>query len=221
MQQKGMNKPKYLKNLRGVLAAGSLLLVLVILAWVFRARILTGIADGLIVSDSPQPADIIFLLNGDYNTRPFRAAELYAQKLAPLVVIAHAENTPAEELGLVPNSTDVAVGVMEKKGVPPADITVLPMIGGVTSTFDEAAVLRNYVQTHPGLRRVLLVTSLFHTRRTGWIFQRELSGLGVTLTMIAVPYSDFDRTNWWKNEAGMITLNNEYIKLMLYYFKYR
>ena len=54
-----------------------MLLLLVILAFAFRSQILTGIADYLIVSDKLQPADVIVLLNSEFNTRPFRASELY------------------------------------------------------------------------------------------------------------------------------------------------
>jgi uncharacterized SAM-binding protein YcdF (DUF218 family) len=206
--------------LRNVLVAGAILLLLVVLAYTFRAPILTRVADVLIVNDNVQPADIIFLLNSDYNTRPFRASELYKQGLAPVVVIARSENTPAVGMGLLPNDTDISVGVMERLGVPSDRIVILPFPGGVTSTFDEAAALRNYVETRH-IRKIILVTSAFHTRRAKWIFDRELSGLPVKLEMAAVPYASFDQTNWWKNETGLITLNNEYIKLVYYLFKYR
>ena len=214
------NLPNKNHLLRNVLVAGVLLLLLVVLAYSFRAPILTGIADVLIVNDTLQPADIIFLLNSDYNTRPFRASELYKQGLAPVVVIARSENTPAVDLGLIPNDTDISVGVMEKLGIPADKIIVLPFPGGVTSTFDEADTLKQYVQANH-LHKIILVTSSFHTRRAKWIFDRELAGLPVTLEIVAVPYATFDQTNWWKNETGLITLNNEYIKLVYYFFKYR
>ena len=97
-------------------------------------------------------------------------AELYEQGLAPLIVIARSENTPIVDLGLVPNDTDVSVGVMEKLGVPPEKIIILPFPGGVTSTFDEAAALRKYLEAHQ-VRKIILVTSAFHTRRASWIFE--------------------------------------------------
>ncbi len=206
--------------LRSLLAVAGGLLLLVILAFTFRSQILTGVADYLIVNDTPQPADVIFLLNGDYNTRPFRASQLYQQGLAPVIAIARMENGPAVDLGLIPNGTDIAVGVMEKLGVPSEKIAVLPFPGGVTSTFDEATTLRQYIQAHQSYK-ILLVTSAFHTRRARWIFEKMLAGLPVRLQMVAVPYADFDQTNWWKNEDGLITLNNEYIKLVYYAFKYR
>jgi uncharacterized SAM-binding protein YcdF (DUF218 family) len=210
-------KKKHL--LRNLLAAGAVLFLLMVLVYVFHSQILTGVADYLIVDDSPQPADVIFLLNSDYNTRPFRAAELYSQGLAPLILIARSEDTPAVKMGLIPNDTDISVGVMEKLGVPPGKIVILTWPGGVTSTFDEAAVLHEYIQAQR-VHTVLLVTSAFHTRRAKWIFDRELAGTPVKLEMVAVPYAGFDQTDWWKNETGLITLNNEYIKLAYYFVKY-
>jgi hypothetical protein len=76
------------QTLRNILVAGALLLLLVILAFVFRSQILTGIANYLIIEDKLQPADAIVLLNGDFDTRPFWAAELYMQGLAPVIVVA-------------------------------------------------------------------------------------------------------------------------------------
>ena len=75
--------PKAKHTLRNVLAAGALLLLLVILAFAFRSQILTGIADYLIVSDRLQPADVIVLLNSEVNTRPFRASEFTSRGWLP------------------------------------------------------------------------------------------------------------------------------------------
>jgi uncharacterized SAM-binding protein YcdF (DUF218 family) len=219
-QDRQAEPPRKKPVLRNILFAVAGLLLLVILAYVFHSQILTGIADYLIVNDRLQPADAIFLLNSDVNIRPFRAAELYKQGLAREVIIARAEDTPVVSLGLLPNDTDISVGVMEKLGVPPEKIIVLTVPGGVTSTHDEAAALRTYIET-THIRRIILVTSVFHTRRAGWIFHRTLAGLPVVLEIAAVPYTDFDQTTWWKNEDGLITINNEYIKLIFYLFTYR
>jgi uncharacterized SAM-binding protein YcdF (DUF218 family) len=194
--------------------------LLIALAYAFRSQILTGIADLLVVNDPLQPADIIFVLNGDYNTRPFRASELYEKGLAPVIIITKAESLPAEKLSLVPNNTDVSIGVMKALGVPPEKIVVLPVEGGTTSTFDEAIALRQYIESH-NVHSLILLTSAFHTRRAKWIFDRELSGLPVRLEVAAVPHYGFDESDWWQSEDGLITLNNEYIKLVYYYVKYR
>jgi uncharacterized SAM-binding protein YcdF (DUF218 family) len=207
------------RSRRIILVAGTFIILLAILAFAFRSQILTGIADFLIIDDRLQPADAIFLLNSEFDTRPFQAAELYKLGMAPVVVIARSEDTPVVELGLVPNDTDISIGVMEKLGVPAGKIIVLPFAGGVTSTFDEAAAFRQYTKANR-IQRIILVTSAFHTRRARWIFEKTLEELPVTLEMAAVSYEGFDQTDWWKSEGGLVTLNNEYIKLFYYFFKY-
>jgi uncharacterized SAM-binding protein YcdF (DUF218 family) len=210
------NKHHLLQN---ILIAGAILLLVFVCAYVFRAPILTDVGDYLIVSDRLQPADAIFVLNSEVNVRPFYATDLYQQGLAPLIVIARSENSPVVKLGLLPNDTDIDVAVMEKLGVPASKIVVLSFPGGVTSTFDEADALREYIETK-GIQRVIVVTSAFHTRRAKWILDRQLAGLPVILEMAPAPYPNFDQTNWWRNENGLITVNNEYVKLFYYFFKY-
>jgi uncharacterized SAM-binding protein YcdF (DUF218 family) len=219
VNKNGDHSPKkYLQ--RNLLVASAVLLLLAILVYAFRAQILTGIADLLVVNDPLQPADMIIVLNGGYNTRPFRASELYQQGLAPVIVIVRSEVLPAEKLGLAPNDTDVSISVMEQLGVPPGKIVVLPVEGGATSTFDEAIALRQYIKTH-NIHSLILLTSAFHTRRAKWVFDRELAGLPITLEVTAVPYYGFDESNWWQSEDGLIALSNEYIKLAYYFLKYR
>ncbi|OGN72253.1 MAG: hypothetical protein A2X25_00900 [Chloroflexi bacterium GWB2_49_20] len=217
-------KPIPSRNKNGLKRAGGILLALLLLcllAYSLRTPILTGLANYLISSDTPlEKADLIFVLNGDYNTRPFYASDLYQQRLAPLVIIAQAESSPAELMGLVDNPTDIAVEVMQRLGVPVDNLVVLNKNKPVTSTFDEARVLRQYIVTHD-VQSVILVTSAFHTRRARWILDSELSGLPVRLEVGAAPHIGFDASNWWQNENGLINLNNEYIKLFFYWIKYR
>ncbi len=215
------NTPNHKQHwLHRLLSASLVILALIVLAFAFRSQILTGVADFLVIDNPLQPADMIFVLNGDHDTRPFRASQLYKQGLAPLIVITRAESLPAEKLGLAPNDTDVSLGVMSKLGVPPEKIVVLPVEGGTTSTYDEALALRRYIESN-NIGSIILLTSAFHTRRAKWIFDKELAGLPIRLEVAAVPHYGFDETNWWQSEDGLITLNNEYIKLVYYLVKYR
>jgi len=211
------------KTKSGLKKAGIVLLSIVLvclLAYSLRAPILTGLANYLISVDTPlEKADMIFVLNGDYDTRPFYSSDLYLQGLAPIVAIAQTESSPAELLGLVNNPTDIAVEVMKLRGVPAEKLLVLNGNGPVTSTFDEARTLREYIEAN-NIGSVIMVTSAFHTRRSRWIFERELAGVQVKLEVAAAPYTNFDASNWWQYEEGLINLNNEYIKLIFYKIKY-
>lgn len=214
-----MRLPSQNRLLKCVLLPSVALLLTGLLAYAFRVQLLTDMARLLIVTDPLQPADIIFVLNGDVNTRPFLAAELFKQGLAGQIVIPREENSPAVETGLYPNGTDVSVQVMQNLGVPTGNITVIPVAGGVTSTRDEALILRHYVDQY-SLQRIIVVTNAFHTRRAQWIIEKALAGSDATLAMAAAPHWQFDETNWWQDERGLLTLANEYIKLVYYFVKY-
>ena len=123
------------------------------------------------------------------------------------------------ELGLYPNETLVSIEVMEGLGVPAEDIVLLPTGDGVTSTRDEAVVLRQYVDDH-AIGSVVLVTSAFHTRRARWICNKELAGSPATLQVSAAPHWGFDQTNWWQDERGLLGFANEVIKSFYYLVRY-
>jgi uncharacterized SAM-binding protein YcdF (DUF218 family) len=205
--------------LKRLLIFAGLWVNIIFLAYGLRHHILTGLGSLLVIDDPLQQADIIFLLNGDVQGRPFHAAKLFKQGLATQIVVAQEEDSPAAKLGLYPNGTDVAVEIMQQLGVPEDNITVIKIKGGVTSTFDEALALRNYVITHD-IKQVILVTSAFHTRRTQWIFKKTLADSRVLLEVSASPHYNFDQSNWWRTEPGLIMLTNEYIKLFYYFAIY-
>jgi uncharacterized SAM-binding protein YcdF (DUF218 family) len=185
--------------------------------YIFRINILMGVFDFLTVKDELSAADVILILNGDTTVRPIRANELYQQKLAPKIVIARAEDSPAVQMGAYPNVTDSNIIAMEHLGVPASAIEQLRIPGGVTSTLDEARALQTYAAQHP-VRRVIVVTNELHSRRAKFILQKVLGKTEVF--MAPIPDRKYDARNWWKNEDGIIGCQNEYIKLLVYYWRY-
>jgi hypothetical protein len=47
-------------------------------------------------------------------------------------------------------------------------------------------------------------------------FRRVLGDWPGQLGVIGVPESGFDRRSWWRSERGVVTVNNEWIKLLFY-----
>lgn len=199
------------RRLRRLIAAACVLALLLAAAYLARGWILTSLGEFLTVEDAPARADAIFVLGGEGNVRPARAAELYLAGLAPRILIPRPEDFLAHELTNAPNITDVATEAMRRLGVPDSAITLLEMPGGSTSTIDDARLLRAYVERHR-IRRILVVTSAFHTRRTRWVLHRVLDGLDVTVLMVPAADPRFNERNWWRHEAGLLAYVEEYLK---------
>ena len=66
-------------------------LFIVILFYVFRGTILTSMGNFLVVNDTLEPADIIFVVIGGESTRSLHAVDLYKQGFAPEIVIPQSE----------------------------------------------------------------------------------------------------------------------------------
>lgn len=170
-------------------------------------------AEYLDVGERPREADFIFLLAGDYHSRPPVAAELYAGGFADQIVISRVAQSPATAMGVVPSETDYTIEILEHLGVPRPAIVVLTDSSGVDSTRGEAAHLRSYLERHPA-RRVLVVTSMFHTRRVRWLLRRAMPDSETEFIMISVQDPRFTARNWWESEAGMLMYFEEYLKFV-------
>ena len=112
----------------------------------------------------------------------------------------------------MPNRTDVALGLLRHDSVPVTAIRQLRTPGGTTSIEDEARVFAAYARLHD-FERIILVTSDFHTRRARRLFRRTLRPLGIEVRMAAAPSVEFRPSDWWRSEAGLLTIFQEYVKL--------
>jgi uncharacterized SAM-binding protein YcdF (DUF218 family) len=165
-------------------------------------------------------ADAIVVLGGGLQTRPFVAAKLYRDGLAPKVVVMNIEARNTEEIGLTQPETSILKQILIKRCVPEQ---ALVFIGnGVSSTYEESLVLRDWVESSKA-RRLIVPTEPFHTRRVNWLFEKMLNQgpdpveVLVTSTKPVSSASD----NWWKSERSLIEFQNEVVKCFYYAVKVR
>jgi uncharacterized SAM-binding protein YcdF (DUF218 family) len=187
--------------------------------YLFRHTALAAVGNFLVIRDTLEPADVIFLLNGDPTVRPYRAAALLRQNMAPKIVIARAEDSIGVQFGAYPNVTDSNIVILKQLGVQDSQIEQLRPPGGVKHTADEAQALLQYCRAHL-IHKVIIVTSDLHSRRARFIIRRTF-GADRTKVMLA-PIADrkYGATNWWTVEDGVVGCQNEYLKLLYYHFKY-
>jgi uncharacterized SAM-binding protein YcdF (DUF218 family) len=205
---------RFLKRLLAVLLV---LAVLAVAGYIYRAPLLLGAARAWVVNDPLSRADAIVVLGGGMETRPFEAARLYHLGLAPKVLLTATKPEPSEQLGLNPPETEIARRILEKKDVPDSAIAVTP--GFVNSTYDEAVAVRNWAKMNH-IKRLIIATDVFHTRRAGWLFRKELKPLGIQVQMDAVPVREYSLNNWWQHGPGVVAFQNEILKYLYYRVKY-
>jgi uncharacterized SAM-binding protein YcdF (DUF218 family) len=189
----------------------------VALAFACRAPLLRGLANAWIVNDPLTKADVIVVLGGGFETRPFAAARLLSLGLAPRILLMNPKPSEASKLGLIPTEANLDRAMLLKKSVPDSCIVITPEI--VNSTYEESVAVGDWARTN-AVHNLIVVTDTFHTRRVRWVFCKRLSPLGIHVAVDAVPVREFSTTNWWQDERGIVAFQNEVLKYAYYRIKY-
>lgn len=147
-----------------------------------------------IVQDRIEPADIIIVIGDDDFTadRAKQAAALFHAGWAPQILASGRMLRPYASIA------DYMARDLESDGVPPS--AILRFSHRADDTRDEAEGLR-VLAGQKGWRRILLVTSNYHTRRARYIFRKVLPA-SIRLEIASAPDSDFDPATWWESRRG-------------------
>jgi len=202
---------------RRFLLAAVVLLGLLILAGAVHRPVLTAIGSALVVDDTPQPADAIVVLAGATPSREAKAAQLFREGWAPRVIISRAvmPDDVRELIALGVRPLDwqgEARLALEKYGVPADHIVALE--DEVRITEAELRRVHALAREH-GYRRLILVTSLQHTRRVKVIWERETRTDPVAGLVVAAPTDEFSVEGWWRKRRAAEAVLHEYLGILL------
>jgi uncharacterized SAM-binding protein YcdF (DUF218 family) len=171
--------------------------ILAVCALLYLARVpLLRMAGEFWVVDEPaETSDVIVVLSGDnYDAeRATRAASLFKSGMAPRVMAT------GRALRSYATTTDLMKRDLLEHGVPEG--VIVPFTHKADDTREEAAAVSEFVVSH-GWKKILLVTSNYHTRRSQYIYEHALPSSAQLLT-IAAPDSDYDPNYWWKTRTGV------------------
>ncbi len=156
----------------------------------------------LVRNEPPMPADVAVVLAGGWRgNRILRAAELVRQGWAPRVLVSGTQYYGWSE-------PDAAIDFAVRHGYPRDWFVALPH--GAQSTEEEARIVTDRLRAM-GVKRVLLVTSDYHTRRAAGCFRQVAPEL--ELRAIAAADPDFPE-RWWQSRQGRKTFLLEWLKML-------
>lgn len=156
-----------------------------------------------IVDETPENSDAIVILGDDnYNAdRAARAAELFKSGMASHIVASGRYLRPYASIAEL-EQHDLA-----DRGVP-AD-AVVRFSHRATDTREEALAISQLLSSR-GWKRVILVTSNYHTRRSLYICERIFPA-GTVLRVVAARDSDYNPDQWWQSRAGAKIFLHEFL----------
>jgi uncharacterized SAM-binding protein YcdF (DUF218 family) len=173
------------------------LIVLVVFCFIvyFVRHPLLRLAGGFwVVDETPKPSDAIVMLSDDnfHGDRAAHAAELFKAGWAPRVIASGRLLRPYAGIAEIEEHDLVS------DGVPETNIVKLPQ--SARNTREECTTIGQFAVSR-GWKKILLVTSNYHTRRARYICERVFPS-GTTLIVSAARDSDYDPDNWWRTRQS-------------------
>ena len=216
--------PKTLPSAKAIAARRRRVLVIAVLSAVLMWPLFAWLAAHLlIVKAELASADAIVVLSGSstYRERTAWAAKLYREGRAPVVILTNDSLISGwdrvEERN--PYFYELAAKELQQQGVPPEKIQVVS--GIALGTYEETLGMRDYATTHK-LKRLLIVTSAYHSRRALWSMRHAVERSGIEVGIDSPPpgWQTPAPSIWWLRRRGWRVVAGEYVKMIYYWTRF-
>lgn len=183
------------------------LAVIALALWFARAPLLTSAASFLVQSESPTKADVILVLGGDTaGDRAIKGCQLLQLGYASQLWLS------GNQLFFGQHESGAALAWLVSRGCPASQIKAFNL--NVDSTRDEALAFGRLFRDS-GFKRYLLVTSNFHTRRSGNVFRQHNPDLEA---IVISSHDQLPVNSWWQHRHHRRTFLMEWLKTISYWF---
>ena len=170
-------------------------------SWVFREPLLNACFDALVSAGAPVKADMVVVFAGDgHGNRVLKGGELVSDGYVPVALISG----PAGYYDQY--ECDPAIRFSVAHGYP--ETYFRHFHGTYTNTADEATAIIAQLRKE-NIKKILVVTSGYHTRRTSRYF-KNLDG--IEAHMVAAEDRYANHGTWWKEREGRKTVAMEWAK---------
>ena len=193
--------------------AGFLFFAAILGSSIYLARfsLLRWAGHHLVYTTDLKPSDAIVVLGGDPTEKRLeRAVSLYKQGLAPLFVIA---------AGVRAGDRSYAQWMKRRAMVLGVPVRAILVDTRSESTYENAQESLALLKGR-SVRRVILVTSDFHTRRSYNVFQTVFKDSGIEL-LVAGSDDGIDYDEWWRHESMAEDVVIEWVKTGIYWWRGR
>lgn len=194
---------------------GMILAGVVLVVYLGHPVALRAMGHYLILKDPLERVDAIVPLRGGMPHREMEVARLFREGYAPRVVLTRSPEPEGAaamaRLGYPrPEEQEMARMVLERLGVSADAILLIPEIG--VNTREDMLILEKFFEAQ-GMRKVILVTSAYHARRTQKTWQWVSSGK-VQALMHPAPHGRFDPDRWYHSRQYAELVLHEYLGLL-------
>jgi uncharacterized SAM-binding protein YcdF (DUF218 family) len=186
--------------------------VIFVVGVTFSEPLLKSVAQALVYKDPLVKTEAIVVLAGGMGNRIETAARLYQEGYGEKLFFSGFEMYPGTYTSTLMKNYSMELGVPEDKIV-----ASIPDVE-VSTRGESVANLELLNKYH--IKKFILVTSAYHTRRSKLMYEDAVLFLGYDIEFLVCPAPDpfVPILDWWKLRTGQKGIFFEYIKSIAYYF---
>ena len=186
--------------------------VILIMGIIFLEPLLRSVSRVLVHEDPIVKADAIVVLAGGKGSRIEAAARLYREGFGEKLLFSGFRVYPETYTSSFMKTYALKLGVPEVN-----IITSNPDVE--VSTWGESLANLELLKMNR-MKKFIIVTSAYHTRRTNLIYKRAVSLLEYDVEFLVYPAPDpyVPINSWWKIRTGQKAIFSEYVKSIAHYF---
>lgn len=189
-------------------------LAILLLVGALHRPLLRGVARLWQVDQTAGSADAIVVSTGASPEQFQQALSWWWEGRAPRLVLTRSETKPTDRAGITVSMLEQRRHQLDMAGVP---VAARVFIGEELRLLSqELPVVRAWAGTN-GVKRILVPTEPFATRRVNWLARRVLSPAGIEATVVPVATPHYSVSEWWRSKEGLLAMENEWA-LMAYYW---
>ncbi len=160
-----------------------------------------------VVDDGPAASDAIVILGDDNyeGDRATRAAEVLKAGWAPRIIASGRYLRPYASIAQLEQHD------LLERGIPAS--AIIPLAHRAENTREEGEAIGKFIAAH-GWKRILVVTSNYHTRRARYILSRVLPP-GTVLRVLSATDTNYDPDNWWRTRRGVKIFFHESVGMIV------
>ncbi len=200
------------------------LLLVAVVIYLSSAVILKMLGNFIVIDEKPIEADAIVILNTgvEYYPRLIEAASLYRKGFSQTIVINGNRKTDVlrqlEEKGFKACCPwfENSLRILSLYGVP-RDRVIRISAEDAYDTVSEARVVGAELLRRK-LKRIILTTSKYHSRRAGFIWEKTFANQ-LSVSTISAKTDPYDPDGWWKEGRQIRWVLAEYGAWIFYYWK--
>lgn len=180
---------------------------------VFSESLLNGVSRSLIYEDPLVKVEAIVVLAGSGSGNRIKAAaRLYHEGIGEKLFFSGFEMYPGTYTSTLMKNYALKLGVPEDK--------IITWIPDVEVSTRGESVANLELLNKENIKKFILVTSAYHTRRAKLVYDKAIVLLGYDIEFLVYPAPDpwVPVQGWWKIRTGQKGIFIEYIKSVAYYF---